>query len=189
MKRTIAAFLALVMIPVLSLGSLAHAGSEASPEASPMSMGTGTSAAYLTITNSGDEADRLIGGSTDVAQTVEIHDMKLENDVMSMFELPDGLEIPAGETVELMPQSLHVMLIDLTQDLNPGDMVELTLEFEHAGEVTLTVPVGFEAPEEETEITAGDLVISGAWMRAAPMLSDSMPMGTPDASPEADAQN
>lgn len=185
MKRLLSAILAFLMIPALTLAGSAHTHTD--EEASPMAMGagTGTSAAYLTVTNNGDEPDRLIGGSTPVARIVQIHDMTIENDVMTMFELPDGLEIPAGETVELKPQGLHVMLIDLTQDLRPGDTVELTLQFERAGAVTLDVPVGGEAPEDATEVTAGDLVIAGAWVRMAPMLTDTM--GTPDASPTADS--
>lgn len=139
--------------------------------------GTGTSAAYMEITNNGNEPDTLIAASTDVAETVEIHTVVMEGDVMKMQELEDGLKIPAGETVVLERGSYHVMLINLTTDLLEGDEYTLTLEFENAGEVEIPVVVANEAPEDSV-VDAGDLVITGAILRPAPML---MAQATPQA--------
>ena len=96
---------------------------------------------FFTVTNKGLSDDRLIGASTDIAGRVEIHEMAMENDVMKMRELEDGLPIPAGETVALKPGGYHVMFMDLNQALTHGQSVAVTLEFENAGQVDLTLPV------------------------------------------------
>lgn len=149
-----------------------------SPEASPgashgerSDAGTGTGAAYMTVTNGGAESDRLLGGSADVAQIVEIHDMKIEGGVMRMIPLIDGLEVPGGQSVSLQPQGFHVMLIDLTRDLKPGEQFDLTLTFERAGDVVVPVVIGPAAPEGAAAVSAGEITIAGAWSRPAPMLS------------------
>ncbi len=95
--------------------------------------GQNAGGAFMTIANTGTAADRLIGGSTPVAGRVEIHTMTMENDVMRMRQLADGLEIPAGGEVTLKPGSFHVMLMDLKQPLKAGDRVPLTLTFAGAG--------------------------------------------------------
>ena len=95
--------------------------------------------AFFTLTNSGENADRLIGGSTDIAGRVEIHEMAMDGDVMKMRELEGGLEVPPGETVELKPGGFHIMLFDLKEALVEGEMIKVTLEFAEAG--TVTVPV------------------------------------------------
>ncbi len=143
----------------------------ASPEASPAT-NTGTGAAYLTIQNNGSEADRLVSAKSDAAQIVEIHEAKVDNGVMSMKELADGLEIPAGESVSFAPSDLHLMLINLNHSLMPGSTYDLTLTFEHAGEVTIPVVVQTESPDGKAPVTVGNLTIEGAWSRPAPRISD-----------------
>lgn len=106
------------------------------PEGSP------TSAIYGLVVNLSGMDDALIGGSTDAAEFVEIHESMVdENDVMRMRPLEDGLPVTAGKLSELMPGGNHIMLINLTRTLNAGDMLDITLMFETAGEVTVTVPV------------------------------------------------
>jgi copper(I)-binding protein len=193
-KRILSLFtVALFVASLMSVGRLATAqnhagGTTASPEASPMSghdaTDTGTGAAYLTITNNGDEADRLIGASSDAAVVVEIHDMVVEDEVMSMIHLEDGLEIPAGESVVLEPMGLHVMLVGLNYSLMPGESFDITLTFERAGEVTVTAQIATELPEGGESWAAGDLVIEGVWSRPAPKLTSATAEGTPDATPE-----
>lgn len=100
-----------------------------------------TSAVYMRLVNAGQETDRLVAARTDVAGVVEIHETRMEGEVMTMQHLPDGLEIPAGETVELKPGGYHIMLIDLQQDLEVGDKFEIVLEFEMAGEQTVKAEV------------------------------------------------
>lgn len=97
-------------------------------------------AAYMTLRNTGREADRLVSASTPIARTVELHTHVRDGDVMRMRPVRD-IAVPAGETVRLRPGGLHVMLIDLTRPLNAGETIPLTLRFEKAGEVTIAVPV------------------------------------------------
>ena len=111
--------------------------------------GQNAGGAFMTIANSGTADDRLTGGSTPVAGRVEIHTMTMENDVMRMRQLEDGLEVPAGGEVTLKPGSFHVMLMDLKQPLKAGETVPLTLTFAGAGtiETQLDVrPAGEMAP-------------------------------------------
>ena len=72
-----------------------------------------TSAVFMKLVNKGRQADRLVSAQTDVAKTVEIHETRMEDEVMKMVHLPDGLEIPAQGEVVLKPGSYHVMLIGL----------------------------------------------------------------------------
>lgn len=96
---------------------------------------------YLTITNVGSAADRLVSGSSEIAGKVEFHDMKIENGVMKMRPLSDGLEIPPGESVKLAPGGMHVMFMKLTGPLKKGEMVKATLTFEKAGSVDVMFPI------------------------------------------------
>ena len=185
-RRTLIGSLILVPTGLAAASSvLAH---EPNPHSTPMASpvagmsDTGTGAAYLSITNHGDSDDRLVAAESDVAQVVEIHDMVVENEVMSMVHLEDGLPIPAGETVVLEPMSLHLMLISLNESIMPGTSFEITLTFEQAGELTVTAVVATERPEESETFTVGDLEITGVWSRPAPKLSAGME-GTPDATP------
>ncbi|MFC0219298.1 hypothetical protein FHS82_001526 [Pseudochelatococcus lubricantis] len=94
---------------------------------------------YLGITNTGNEDDTLLSGSTDVAERVEIHEMAVVNGVMNMRKLTDGLAVPAGQSVALKPGSYHIMLIGLKRPLREGETFDASLEFRNAG----TVPVTF----------------------------------------------
>jgi hypothetical protein len=123
-------------------------------------------AAYMVIANSTAEADALLGGSTPVAATVEVHETyevasaepeastgmggmesaapgameSMGTGMLGMRQI-ERLEIPAGGTVELKPGGYHLMLIDLNQELVAGETIELTLTFEKAGEVKVTAEV------------------------------------------------
>ncbi len=98
---------------------------------------------YMTITNNGQDADRLLGGSVAFAGRVEIHEMAMDKGMMQMREVEGGLEIPAGGTVELKPGSYHVMIMDFTgTPPKAGETVPITLEFEKAGTVATEMAVG-----------------------------------------------
>lgn len=90
---------------------------------------------FMKIINHGTTPDRLLSVSVEFAAGSQIHDMKMEGNVMKMAELKDGIVIPAGATVELKPQSLHVMFMDLKEDLIPDEMVNGELVFEKAGKL------------------------------------------------------
>src|SRR6202165_3752132 len=96
---------------------------------------------YLTIENKGSAPDRLIGGSADIADKVEVHEMAMNNGVMTMRPLDKGLSIEPGKTVKLAPGGYHLMLFALQDTLKQGDKVPVTLEFEKAGKVKLSLDV------------------------------------------------
>ena len=96
-----------------------------------------TGGAYLTIMNTGLESDVLLGGSADFADLIEIHNMTMENGVMNMFPLKDGLIIPAGVAVELKPGGLHVMMMGVKAPFKKGDTVSIDLTFKKAGVVAV----------------------------------------------------
>ncbi len=75
-----------------------------------------------------EQSMRLVAGKSPVAGSVEIHEMTMDNGVMKMRQVP-GIEIPAGQTLELKPGSYHVMLMGLKQQVKDGDAVPITLEF------------------------------------------------------------
>ena len=106
---------------------------------SPMS--ASVAAGFLTITNNGKQDDRLVKASSEISPMVQIHDMKMEGDVMKMVELPDGIVIPAGATVTLKPKSLHIMFMDVKQQPGEGTSFTGTLTFEKAGTVTIDYDV------------------------------------------------
>lgn len=103
-------------------------------------MGGGTSAAYLTLRNNGEEADRLINVHSEAAEFVELHASQTTEGVTSM-EKVDGVEIPAQGTVVLEPGGMHIMLIGLKKDLKPGDTIRLTLEFEQSSPIEVQAEV------------------------------------------------
>lgn len=104
---------------------------------------------YLVIENKGTAPDRLIGGSADIAGKFEIHEMAVENGVMKMRALDKGLTIEPGKTVKFAPGGYHLMLQDLKGPFKQGDKVPVTLQFEKAGKVAVTLDVqgvGAQAP-------------------------------------------
>ena len=96
---------------------------------------------YLTIENKGSAPDRLIGGSADFAGSVQIHEMSMDKGVMKMRPVDNGLTIDPGKTVKLTPGGYHLMIMDLKAPLKQGDKMPVTLEFEKAGKVTVSLDV------------------------------------------------
>ena len=103
---------------------------------------------FMKITNSGSEADRLVGGSVPFAGRFEVHEMAMDGGVMKMRETK-GLEIKPGQTVELKPGGYHVMFMGLKQGPKEGQTIKGTLMFEKAGTVEIeyrVAPIGAAAP-------------------------------------------
>ncbi len=104
--------------------------------------------AFMKITAKDDT--KLVGVSSPVAGVAEIHEMKMEKDVMKMAALPNGLDLPAGKAVELKPGGYHLMLMDLKAPLAKDTAVPLTLTFQDAkgvkSNVALKVQVGMQMP-------------------------------------------
>lgn len=98
-------------------------------------------AAFLTVRNTGAEADRLIGAKTPVADRAELHTHLHENGVMKMRPV-DAVEVPAGGMAALQPGGDHIMMMGLKAPLKEGESFPLTLIFEKAGEMTVDIPIG-----------------------------------------------
>jgi periplasmic copper chaperone A len=103
--------------------------------------GATVAAGYVTIKNTGTEPDRLMSGSTPVAGKFEIHEMSMDKGVMKMRPVPGGVEIKPGETVELKPQSFHIMMMGLKQPIEKGKPFKGSLVFEKAGPVDVDFAV------------------------------------------------
>jgi copper(I)-binding protein len=120
-----------------TIGSLKidHPWSRATPK------GATVAGAYMKITNNGATPDRLTGGTTEAAQTFEIHEMSMDGGVMKMRELPNGIEIPPGATIELKPGAFHVMMTGIAKPFVRGERVKASLSFEKAGKVDVEFAV------------------------------------------------
>jgi len=108
--------------------------------AGPMPGGTDVGAGYLTVSNSGD-ADRLISASSPRAQMVMLHDMHMEGAMMVMRTAASGMAVPAHGALEFSPGGAHLMFMGVTQPFTIGQQIPVTLNFEHAGAVSLNLPV------------------------------------------------
>lgn len=110
--------------------------------------GQNATGAFMKVT--AKDGARLVGVSSPVAGVTEVHEMKMEGDVMKMRALAGGLDLPAGKTVELKPGGYHVMMMDLKAPLAKGSTVPLTLVFKDAkgveSKLELKVPVATTAP-------------------------------------------
>ena len=99
------------------------------------------SAVYFIIENSGDQADALLRAEASVSQLVQLHQSMMDSSgTMSMHE-QERVEAPAKDQIAFQPGGLHVMLVNLNEDLNPGDRFNLTLNFQEAGAVPVDVEV------------------------------------------------
>lgn len=109
--------------------------------------GADIGAGYLTLRNTGTEGDTLLGGTTAVARTVEVHQMAMVKGMMEMRAVPK-LEIAAGQAVTFKPGGYHLMLVGLKRPLREGERVAVTLHFAKAGDVKVTLLVGGVAADE-----------------------------------------
>lgn len=104
--------------------------------------GAKVAAGYVKIVNHGSSADRLIAVTGEIAARAEIHEMAVDDKgVMTMRELAQGVEIPAGGEVELKPGSYHIMFMNLTGSRKKGEAFAGTLTFEKAGKVDVEFAV------------------------------------------------
>ncbi len=96
-----------------------------------------SSAAYVSITNHGKMADRLVGVTSNLARKTELHKMEMDNGVMKMRQVEGGIDLLAGKTIHLAPGGYHVMLVGLAAPLTANRIFEITLVFQNAGEKTV----------------------------------------------------
>jgi copper(I)-binding protein len=112
-----------------------HAWTRATPRGADVGIG------YLTIENKGVTPDKLTGASTPAAAQAQLHEMSMDNGVMKMRPVESGLLIPPGQSVPLAPGGRHLMLMGLNGPLKEGGKMPLTLQFEKAGTVEVTLDV------------------------------------------------
>lgn len=140
-RHLVALTAAILAVPIaahdVTVGAL-KIGHPWSRETAP---GQGAGGGFLTITNNGKQADRLVSATSPAAAQVQIHTVSMTDGVMRMRELPGGLEIPAGTTVALKPGGYHIMLIGLKAPLKQGMMVPTELRFQRAGKVKINFKV------------------------------------------------
>lgn len=150
--------------------------------------GAPTGAAFGLLVNLGAEEDTLISAETDAAEVVELHEMIIgDGDVMQMRPVEGGFVVGPHDFLELKPGGLHIMLINLKQPLEAGEMLDLLLHFEQAGDVALSLPIldiavvdGAMSGGIEMEMTPGAMPgktmkwgdcagmhVVGAWARPA----------------------
>ena len=103
--------------------------------------GARTGGGFLTIENKGSAPDKLVSASADAAGKIEVHEMAMNDGVMKMRPVEGGLTIDPGKTVKLAPGGLHLMMTDLKNPLKQGDKLPVTLQFEKAGKVQITLDV------------------------------------------------
>jgi copper(I)-binding protein len=132
-KRGLAAIALLgLALPALAQTTVSDAWVRASVPHQP------STGAFMTLTASTDS--KLVGVASPVAKTVQVHEMTMNGDVMGMKEVK-AVELPAGKPVSLDPKGYHVMLMGLTQQVNEGEKVPLTLTIEDAKGAKETVEV------------------------------------------------
>jgi copper(I)-binding protein len=102
--------------------------------------GQPNSAVFMVLRNDGPQDRALVAAASPVSETVELHTHRMEEGMMKMRQV-EQITLPAGESVTLKPGGLHVMLIGLRQQLQPGDEVAVTLTLDDGSELPLTAPV------------------------------------------------
>lgn len=163
-RVAIAAALVAVCVPLLALEASAadieiiRPWTRATPPAAKVGGG------YLTLTNKGALSVRLLGGSSEIADRVEVHKMEMADGIMKMRPVPEGVEIAAGQTVELAPGGYHLMLIDLKRPIVAGERVPVTLKFENSNPVDaefIAGSFGSSAPDGDGDRNGGDFISHG----------------------------
>ncbi len=146
--KYIAKLTSVIVVATFSTVALAQSVDVKDAWARSTVQGQKATGAFMKLT--AKEGAKLVGGSSPAAGVVEVHEMKMEGDVMKMRAVPGGLDLPAGKAVELKPGGYHVMLMDLKAPLMKDSTVPLTLVFKDAkgveSKVELKVPVSTVAP-------------------------------------------
>jgi periplasmic copper chaperone A len=145
--------------PVIATGVWARPG-----------LAEGVSAVYLTLENTGETPLILAAADAPIAAEVQIHMTRMQDGVMQMREV-EGVEVLPGEPAVLEPGGYHIMLLDLQQDLEPGDalVVDLTLT---AGDDAEPLMLQLGAPVLEEAPPATDWVVVDAWVRPTAQVVD-----------------
>jgi len=126
-------------------------------KSSEMSTRGGMTAVYGTLTNNSSQDVVLVGGATEIAGVVEVHEMSMINGEMKMQEIDGGLVIPAGKSIVLEPGGNHLMLMMLTDDLEAGEEITVTFDFDGAEDLTVDSIVAKPAEGGDEEYHSGEM--------------------------------
>lgn len=107
-------------------------------------------AVYFVIHNYSETDDALVGMSAEVAEAVEFHESEMEHDVMQM-RMIRLVPLASGKNVEFAPGGLHIMLVDLREELKVGETIEITLHFKNSADISLNIPVQVSADHSEQD--------------------------------------
>ena len=101
---------------------------------------------YLTIKNAGAEADTLVSAESPIAGKTQIHESRIEDGVMKMRAVKDGIEIKPGSSLKFKPGGYHIMLLGLKKTLEEGATAPLTITLAKAGAINMEIKVEKTAP-------------------------------------------
>jgi periplasmic copper chaperone A len=139
--RHTAAALALALVSSAALaGTAAETVRIGAPYVRAVPQGQPNSAAFMTLTNTDGQAHRVVRAESPAAEVVELHEHQMVGGMMQMRKV-EQIDLPAGQTVDLQPGGLHVMLIQLTKELVANDEAAVSLVFEDGSRADLTLPV------------------------------------------------
>jgi copper(I)-binding protein len=142
-------FAAIFLAGILLIACRAATGIEISNAWTRPALQDGNGAVYFLLQNHSAFGEELTGVSSDASQAVEMHESRMEGDVMQMRQI---LSIPmrGKESIEFGPGGYHVMLVSLKQELKTGDEIQITLHFKNHEDLQVTVPVQEIAPDDST---------------------------------------
>jgi len=130
----------LCLTAVVQAGTVADAVQVEGAYARAMPPGQPNSAAFMVLHNTGSATHALVAAESPVAKVVELHTHTMDGGMMRMRQV-DKIELPAGQSVQLQPGGLHVMLIGLNHPLAPQEQVPLTLIYDDDSRQTVQAPV------------------------------------------------
>ena len=140
MKKVLMLLMFALLTALLLSACESKEGIEVSDAWARTSMQGMNSATYFVIQNHNTQADELVGATSDVADAAEVHESKMEGDVMMMSHV-EAVTLEPSTKVEFKPGGYHVMMIGLKRDLKAGDEIDVTLQFKNSPDITITVPV------------------------------------------------
>jgi periplasmic copper chaperone A len=141
-RQTLATLLSVALTAAAHAGEVARLGRlEIDTPWARATIGTARpGAASVTLRNTGDQLEKLVGITTPAAAHAEVHEMTQQGGIMKMRPAVP-LEIPPGEEVRLEPGGMHIMLMQLQQPLEEGESIPITFTFREAGEITPITPI------------------------------------------------
>ena len=146
----IKAFMLILLVIFTLSGCSAATGIDVSSAWARPAMQGNNGAVYFLLQNHSVGKNELTGISSTFAEAVEIHESQMAGDVMQMRQVT-SLPIHGKESILFGPGGYHAMLVDLKQEIKPGEQIQVTLHFENHGDILLAIPVQEIAPREAME--------------------------------------